>query len=246
MSKKVVIAVAAASAVLAGTVAVAVTSTGGAATPPVGDTGPSPVALGAPTGAPATVGEVTWSSGPWVAPTGTGAAALLPSSRTHGPLTDLGDGRWVDYLPTPPAAAIAAMRAGVLVAAAPPVLRESVAADVLDDPPAIPATGPGLNGSDDWAIPADWPGGPWPDSSTSVLGAVAALDSTVEPLRATVDIYHLVTAPQAPPTTWLTTYTLVYRQRQWLLQPPDGSYPPGIADPPPSYTVRGPLPGEGA
>ena len=178
---------------------------------------------------------VTWTEGPWGPATVAGSPVLLPASPTDGPLRDHGNG-WADgYAPTALGAAIALLRAGPMVAAAPPDLHDQVdAATLTDTADTAVLIGPVRNTEPAWTLPAALLTASQ-GATVRLLGVLVDLSGT----HAATAVYQAVGGPDGDILT-ATTYQLTYRARQWRVQSADATT--AVPGAPAHYTL--PAPGD--
>ncbi len=243
-------ALAAISAATAVVVAVAAGGSAGGAAAPSADSPPpaaAPAAADGEPSAPASTAAVEWVRGPWPAVDLGGSPLLVPVA-ADGPLVDHGGGWKSGYEPTAAGAAVAALRHGAYLAAAPPALRPAVEAASLTPAGAQAYKAPlgpdAFNAAPDWAVPPAVLASA-PPGTTVVVGAVADLGQSADGPAAAVDVY-LVTTPPGPVPRIVTvraTYRMVYGGGEWRMDAPRAEdAPAAVAAPPASFTVPGPPP----
>ena len=195
---------------------------------------PTPAAPTTTTSTPTDLGPgVVWAAGPWGQLTLSGHRLLVPASASDGPLVDHGGGWATGYRPTATGAAIAALRHGLFIVAAPPALHAQVdRATLTPGAVAEDLTGPIRNAEPAWTLPAAVRAAA-DRVDVRLLGVV--VDLTGRTARATV--YQALASPDGDVIT-ATGYRLVHAGDQWRIDTVDPStVVPGA---PEHYTLPAP------
>lgn len=160
---------------------------------------------------PPSSAAVVWAAGPWGEVTIAGHRLVIPASAIDGPLVDHGQGWISGYQPTALAAAIAVMRNGLMVTAAPPVLQAQVDADTLTEAARAGLGATMRNAEPGWVIPA-------PTLAAANTRRVRLLGVAVElhGRRARATVYQ-ATQADAGDTLSATGYQLAYADDQWRI-----------------------------